>query len=103
MLSVQHRVEDAGFNNVEFIPMGGEKVFLRCRNNDDILKVFNEAIHFFGMIFSSVQQWQPRDITYERGAWVRVYGTPLNAWNVDFFSNYVPRSVAGFCEQMTVL
>jgi len=55
--SVQHRVEDAGFSNVEVIPMGGDKVFLRCRNNDDIMQVFNEAIDFFSLLFSNVHQW----------------------------------------------
>jgi len=57
--SVQERVEDVGFRNVEVIPMGGEKVFLRSRIEDDIMTVFNDVINFFGMLFSNVQPWQP--------------------------------------------
>jgi len=85
ILSVQQRVEDAGFTNVEVTPMGGDKVFLRCRNNEDIMHVFKEAIHFFGMLFSVVHRWTMSDALYERGAWVRVYGTPIHAWNINFF------------------
>ena len=51
MLSVQQRVEDAGFSNVEVISMGGDMFLLHCRNNEDIMHVFNEAIHFFGIFF----------------------------------------------------
>jgi len=84
-LSIQNRVQDAGFSNVEVIPMGGDRVFMRCRNNDDIMKVFNEAVDFFSLLFSSMHHWLPTDTIYERGAWVRVYGTPIHAWNVNFF------------------
>jgi hypothetical protein len=84
ILSVQHRVDDAGFQNVEVISMGGDKVFLRCRDDGDMLKTFNEAIDFFSLLFSDFHQWLSEDSSYERGAWVRVYGTPLHAWNVSF-------------------
>jgi hypothetical protein len=70
---------------VEVIPMGGDKVFTRCRNNEDMMKVFNEAVDFFSLFCSSVHQWTPTDTIYERGAWVRVYGTPIHAWNLNFF------------------
>ena len=49
ILAIQNRVEDAGFDDVEVIPMGGDKVFLRCHSNDDVLKVFNYASEFFSM------------------------------------------------------
>lgn len=85
LLLVQQRVEDAGFTNVEVISMDGDKVFLRCRNNEDTMQVFNEAIHFFGMLFSAIHRWMSSDAMYERGVWVRIYGTPIHAWNTNFF------------------
>jgi hypothetical protein len=84
-LSLQQRVVDAGFVNIEVIPMGSDRVLLRCSNGEDIWKVFNDAIHFFGMLFSEVHQWSKED-TYERGAWLRIYGTPPQAWNEAFFN-----------------
>jgi len=65
--------------------MGGDKVFLRCRNNEDFMQVFNEAIHFFGMLFYVVHRWMPSDAIYERGTWVSIYGTPIHVWNTNFF------------------
>jgi len=55
-LSIQQRVEDAGFINVEFIPMGGDRLFLRSRNNEDVWTVFNKAIDFEQNIDGSQQQ-----------------------------------------------
>ena len=85
ILSIQQRVDDVGFNNVEVISMGGDKVFLRSRNNEDIFHIFNESIHFFSLLFSKVQKWTSTEVCYERGAWVRLYGTPAHAWNLNFF------------------
>ena len=44
-------MEDAGFVNVVVTPMGRDRVFLHCLGGDHIWKMFNEAIHFFGMLF----------------------------------------------------
>lgn len=56
-LSLQQRVEDAGFLNVVVTPMGSDRVFIHCLNGDDIWKVFNDAIHFFGMLFKDLHKW----------------------------------------------
>ena len=85
LLSVQQRVEDAMFMHVEVIPMGVDKVFLHCNNNEDMMQVFNEEIDFFSLLFSAVHHWTSTDTKYERGAWVCVYGTPIHAWNTNFF------------------
>lgn len=85
MLYLQQRVENASFNNVVVTPMRSDMVFLRCMGEDDIWTIFNEAIQFFGMLFSDLHQWSFEDVRYERGAWLRVYGTPVHAWNELFF------------------
>jgi len=90
-LSLQQRVEDAGFVNVVVTPMGSDRGFLHCLGGDDIWKVFNEAIHIFGMLFADLQQWSPIGIIYERGAWLRIYGTLMHAWNELFFKLSVSR------------
>lgn len=66
-LSLQQRVEDAGFTNVVVTPMGGDRVFLYCTGGEDIWKVFNDAVHFFGMLFSELHKWTSEDYIYERG------------------------------------
>lgn len=84
-LSLQQRVDDAGFANVVVTPMGNDRVFIHCVGGEDIWKVFNDAIHFFGMLFVDLQKWSAVDVIYERGAWLRIYGTPVHAWNTLFF------------------
>jgi hypothetical protein len=84
-LSLQQRVEDAGFTSVVVTPMGSDRVFLHCIGGEDIWKVFNDALHFFGMLFADLHKWSPQDDNYERGAWLRIYGTPMHAWNELFF------------------
>ena len=37
------------------------------------------------MLFSDLHQWSAGDVRYERGDWLRVYGTPVHAWNNNFF------------------
>ena len=84
-LSLQQRVKDAGFPNVVVIPLGGDWVFLNCFDGEDVWQVYNGAIEFFGMLFSNIHKWSVAEARYERGAWVRVYGVPVHAWNVEFF------------------
>jgi len=78
-------VEDVGFSNMGVIPMGGDRVFIRGRNNENIWEVYNLAKDFFGMFLSDVQKWSSKKLRYERGVWVRVYGTPAHAWKINFF------------------
>lgn len=40
---------------------------------------------FFGMLFANIHRWSDSDVKYERGAWVRVFGVPVHAWNIEFF------------------
>jgi len=84
-LALQHRVEDADFSHVIVTPMGGERVFLHCSDGGDIWKLFNHALHFFGMLFGNIKKWSASDVRYERGAWVCAYGVPIHAWNDGFF------------------
>lgn len=85
-LSLQQRVEDAGFVNVVVTPMGSDRVFIHCLNGEDIWKVFNDAIHFLGMLFKDLHKWSSEDVNYERGAWLYIYGTPVHVWNELFFN-----------------
>jgi hypothetical protein len=40
---------------------------------------------FFGMLFNNIHMWSATDVRYEQGAWLRVYGVPVHAWNDAFF------------------
>jgi hypothetical protein len=66
-LAIKQKVEDAGFLKVVVTPMGGDRVFLHCTNGEDVWIVFNEAIDFFGMLFSNIHKWSESDVRYDMG------------------------------------
>ena len=60
-------------------------VFLTSSGQENIWQVFHGAVDFFSMLFSSAIQWSVEVVRYERGDWLRVFGTPVHAWNENFF------------------
>ena len=82
---LQRRIFDAGFDSLVIIPMGADKVFLRSLDDSDVSVLFSKAPDFFANFFSKPVRWSKDVLVRERGAWVRIYGVPLHAWNYDFF------------------
>ncbi|GAU27940.1 hypothetical protein TSUD_146550 [Trifolium subterraneum] len=82
---VQNRLTDAGFHDLIIIPMGADKVFIRSTAGTDVLPIINSAKDFFTLVFSNWMRWGKEATSYRRGAWVRLYGIPIHAWNVNFF------------------
>ncbi|CAJ2667463.1 unnamed protein product [Trifolium pratense] len=82
---VQNRISDVGFKDLVLIPMGADKVFVRSMEDVDAMTTFNNAKEFFQLVFSSWTRWDKDEGSYRRGAWVRLYGIPLHAWNEQFF------------------
>ena len=82
---LQRRIFDAGFVNLAIIPLGADKVFLRSLDDVDVSITLSEAADFFNNFFSKPVRWNKDTLVRERGAWVRIYGVPLHAWNYDFF------------------
>ena len=50
-----------------------------------MMTVINGARDFFNMLFMNFVSWNKETVTFQRGAWVRLYGIPLHAWNESFF------------------
>jgi hypothetical protein len=82
---VQNRITDAGFRDLVITPMGADKVFVRRTEGGDAMLVVESAAEFFKLVFSNWSRWEKDGRPYQRGTWVRLYGVPLNAWNVEFF------------------
>ncbi|MCH96522.1 sulfate transporter, partial [Trifolium medium] len=51
---VQERIEDDGFNNLDIIPLGADKVFFRSLSEEDVMLTINGARQFFDHFFSSI-------------------------------------------------
>ncbi|MCH84567.1 sulfate transporter, partial [Trifolium medium] len=82
---VQQRIEDAGFSDLCIVPLGADKVFIRCLSAEDAMVVINGAKKNFNHFFSLVSRWEKKIVPFQRGAWLRLYGIPLHAWNENFF------------------
>ena len=85
ILVLQRRIFDAGFVHLVIILLSADKVFLRSLDDVDVSTMLSEAIEFFNKFFSTPVRWNKDTLVRERGAWVRIYGVPLHAWNYDFF------------------
>jgi len=82
---IQQRIFDVGFDKLVIIPLGAYKVFLRSLDDSDVSILFSQAPEFFDNFFSRLVRWSKDVLIRERGAWVRIYGVLLHAWNYDFF------------------
>lgn len=82
---IQNRVEDAGFKDIDIIPLGADNVFVHSLSGVDVSEIVNESKQFFELIFSSMVSWKKEEFPFQRGAWIRLYGILLHAWNKSFF------------------
>jgi len=82
---LQRRIFDAGFVNLVIILLGADKVFIRSLEAVDVSSTLSGALEFFNKFFSTPVRWTKDTLVRERGAWVRIYGVPLHAWNYDVF------------------
>jgi len=81
---IQQRILDAGFENLDIIPMGADKVYLRSSNVVDVKSLLSCSAYFFKAFFTVIKSWNEKCGKFERGTWIRLYGIPLQAWNEIF-------------------
>jgi hypothetical protein len=82
---VQNRIVDADFEDLEVIPMGADRVFLYSSTGVDVSLILEGARDFFAHFFSNIRRWDKEVVSFQRGAWLRLYGILLHAWNETFF------------------
>ena len=82
---VQNRIKDAGFTDLDIIPMDADRVFIRSLSGVDILQTIEVASEFFNLILANVKKWDKSAVPFQRGVWLRLYGIPLHPWNEYFF------------------
>jgi len=49
---IQTRIADAGFDDIDIIPFGADKVYIQCVSNADVMTVIAEAQDFFNLFFT---------------------------------------------------
>jgi len=75
---IQTRINDAGFDDLDVILVGADKVFVQSLSNSDVMAVFAEARDFFNLFFSKLVPWNKVVFKFQRGSWLQIYGTPIH-------------------------
>jgi len=82
---VHNIIEDVGFTDLYIIPMGADMVFIRSLSNVDVLQTIELASEIFNHILANFKKWDKIVVPFHRGAWLKLYGISLHAWNESFF------------------
>jgi hypothetical protein len=82
---VQNRIADAGVEDIDIIPLGADQVFIRSNSEVNVTTILHDAKEFFDHFFTNIVRWEKNVVPFQRGAWLRLYGVPLHAWNESFF------------------
>jgi hypothetical protein len=83
--ALQRRIYDAGFVSLDIIPLGADKVLVRTTDDRDVNFILSEAAKFFINFFSTPVKMNKDFLVRKKGVWLRIYGVPLHAWNMNFF------------------
>lgn len=65
---IRSTVEDMGFNDLNIIPLGGDKVFIHSLSEADVMKIVGDAKQFFDHIFSNIVRWDKKVMPFQGGA-----------------------------------
>jgi hypothetical protein len=82
---IQSKIEDAGFSDIDVIPLGADIVFTYSSTGMDVSSLLEGASDLFSHFLSNIRRWGKSLVPFQRGAWVRMYGVLIHAWNVTFF------------------
>lgn len=82
---IQLRIEDAGFSDIDVIPLGADRVFIHSASGVYVSAILEGAKDFFALFLTNIRKWDKERVPFLRGAWLRMYGVPLHAWNESFF------------------
>ncbi|GAU46316.1 hypothetical protein TSUD_243380, partial [Trifolium subterraneum] len=84
---VQQSLWDAGLSEFKLIPLGGDKLLVRPRVDDQVVLIQQEVVDIINNFLEDVKPWTcDSALCYERGVWVRCFGIPMQAWNNIFFA-----------------
>ncbi|GAU10944.1 hypothetical protein TSUD_112380 [Trifolium subterraneum] len=83
---VQQSMLDAGLEGFRLIALGGDNILIHQDSDGLAENLFQEAAEIMNNFLEDCRPWELGDARiYERGAWLRCYGVPIQAWNPIFF------------------
>jgi len=73
---IQSRIEDDGFSDIDVIPLGADGVSIHSSSGMDVSPILEGAKDFFSHSLSNIRRWDKNLVSFQRGAWLRLYGIP---------------------------
>ncbi|MCH86156.1 hypothetical protein A2U01_0007010, partial [Trifolium medium] len=75
-----------GYFGIKITPLGANLVLLEEQETGEVQALMEDAKSWLEQWFRDIRPWTTREADRSRLVWLRVYGIPVHAWNVDFFS-----------------
>jgi hypothetical protein len=70
ILVVQNRIADASVEDIDIIPLGADKVFIRSNTEVNITTILHDAKDFLDHFFTNIVRWEKNIVPFQRGAWL---------------------------------
>lgn len=61
---VQNRIEDAGFEDINIIPLGTDRVFIHSSSNTEVSTIIEGAHEFFAHFFTNTVRWDKKVVPF---------------------------------------
>jgi hypothetical protein len=87
--NIQEAFHREGYFGVKVTPLGSNLTLLEGQDEGEVEALMEDAKDWLDQWFSSIRPWSPNDIDTERSIWLRIYGIPIHAWNLNFFTQVV--------------
>ncbi|XP_058759957.1 uncharacterized protein LOC131633263 [Vicia villosa] len=84
--SINQKLINEGIVTLKAIPMGGEKVFIKIGEDEDLCSLKKDYDSVLNQMFSVIRKWETRDVGGARYMWCRMIGVPIHAWRRNVFS-----------------
>jgi hypothetical protein len=87
--NIQEAFHREGYFGVKIIPLGSNLTLLEEQEEGEVEALMEDAKDWLDQWFTEIRPWSPDDIDHERTIWLRIFGVPIHAWNLNFFTQVV--------------
>jgi hypothetical protein len=87
--NIQEAFHREGYFGVKITPLGSNLTLLEGQEDGEVEALMEDAKGWLDQWFVEIRPWSPNEIDEERSIWLRIYGVPTHAWNINFFDQVV--------------
>jgi hypothetical protein len=87
--NIQEAFHREGYFGVKITPLGSNLTLLEGQEEGEVEALMEDAKEWLEQWFTEIRPWSPDDVDLERSIWLRIFGVPIHAWNLNFFTQVV--------------